>query len=212
MKSKRINFFYVNLLFVVSIIVSYLFLDRSIAVWMYDNLRNSNVYNFSKLIGTCVEPENVLMLMIVVFLFTCLLIVMGRRGKAKLYIFVLLSFFISLFIAAVLKFSLARYRPELLFSDNLFGFSFFSFDHSCNSFPSGHTVAVFSIALSLFYILKNKCVCWIILFFSIIVALSRIIVTAHYCSDVLCSIYLVVLVTVFVNAVFVGLKMIPGKY
>ena len=198
--TNRKLFFLINFIFITLIIGFYFSLDRFIAMWVHSHLPNTVVYKISAMISKFASTRNVFILASVIALYACLLIMANKQDKAKPYIFVILCFFITFFAAFILKFTLARYRPELYFSDHLYGFSFFSLKHSCNSFPSGHTIACFSIGFSLFYILKQKKLCWIVFMVAIMIGLSRIILTAHYCSDVLGSIYLAFLTSAFLNS------------
>jgi membrane-associated phospholipid phosphatase len=208
MKNKNSIFLYINLFFILAIIGFYLFLDKSVAVWMHCYILNSKLYIISSYISQIFSTGNVFIVAVLIAITACVLKVLNRKNSTKSYTFVAISFFVTLCAAFVLKFTLARYRPELFFSEHLFGFSFFSLKDSCNSFPSGHTIASFSIVISLFYVLKKKWICWILLMVSILIGCSRIILTAHYCSDVLASIYLAILVTWFVNKIFIRIKYI----
>jgi len=194
--------FYLNLTFIFLIIVFFFFLDKPVAVWMNTNLKGSWLYNFSSLIGKFSSPEKINWIMIFLAIIACFFLIRDYKEAAKPYAFVAVCIFVAFFVAVVLKVVLARYRPEMYFSDHLFGFSFFSTNDKCNSFPSGHTIASFTIALSLFCIFKEKSLCWALLILAVIIGLSRIIITAHYCSDVIASVYVAVLVTQYVDSIY----------
>lgn len=85
----------------------------------------------------------------------------------------------------IIKVFLPRYRPLLYFSDGAFGFTheWIPFEPSHLSFPSGHTVTVFSLAVA-GGLLQPK-YRWHFLIFASMIAASRVLVTAHYLSDVL---------------------------
>lgn len=87
-----------------------------------------------------------------------------------------------------------RLRPKLLFEANLFGFEPFRIGYEYNSFPSGHATTVFALAASLALVYPR----WRLpLFgFAAVIGLSRIIVGAHYLSDVMAGAY-VGIMTVF---------------
>lgn len=95
-------------------------------------------------------------------------------------------FFISLSVAGAIntlaKMSLGRARPGLLFSDDISGFYLFQKTASYLSFPSGHTQVIFTVATALALVWPRGCV----VYYTVagLVALSRIMVGAHYPSDV----------------------------
>ena len=95
------------------------------------------------------------------------------------------SIILTLTICFFIKITLGRYRPILLFSQHLFGFSGFSFQDARNSFPSSHSALIFCIASYLTYFFRSKLIHLIILFLAIVLAATRVIILKHYPSDVL---------------------------
>lgn len=86
-------------------------------------------------------------------------------------------------VANVVKFLAGRYRPKMFFERDMYGFDPFRIGYEFNSFPSGHATTVFAIAVTC-------TICWPryrMLFFALaaIVALSRLVLNAHYLGDVL---------------------------
>ncbi len=100
------------------------------------------------------------------------------------------NFFIFLFTALLLtgvltqlmKHIIGRPRPNYSSENGTFGFEFFSFESSLHSFPSGHTSTIFVVAFTL-SMLTPKIKSFYI-FFALIVGLSRVIVGAHFLTDV----------------------------
>lgn len=82
----------------------------------------------------------------------------------------------------VLKMVLGRPRPGFLFQGLETGFRFFQLDAYCWSMPSGHAATVFSLtgAVSVLFPRVGK---WLV-FPAALIAASRIVVTAHFVSDV----------------------------
>lgn len=87
-----------------------------------------------------------------------------------------------------------RFRPKLLFEAGLYGFEPLRIGYEYNSFPSGHAATVFALAAALSFFFPR----WRLPLFSFaaVVGLSRIIVGAHYLSDVMAGAYVGVM-TVF---------------
>ena len=94
-------------------------------------------------------------------------------------------------ICLMLKVSLGRARPELLFSKDLYGFYGFNTHSAYWSFPSGHTSTVMGFVLGLSILFPRY---WYLIILSgLFVVFSRIFLTFHYLSDVLVAIYLVLI-------------------
>jgi membrane-associated phospholipid phosphatase len=97
-------------------------------------------------------------------------------------------------IINLIKPLVGRLRPKLLFEANLYGFDPFRIGYEYNSFPSGHATTVFALAAALTLFFPR----WrlSLMGFAAVVGLSRIIVGAHYLSDVMAGAY-VGIMTVF---------------
>lgn len=94
-------------------------------------------------------------------------------------------------ISFVLKNLLGRARPDLLFSEHIFGFYGYNRDHFYHSFPSGHTTQVTAAVLSLALLFPRQR--WLFLILGCVVVATRVLLTYHYLSDVLATAFLVVL-------------------
>lgn len=112
------------------------------------------------------------------------------HDAARICLFVLVSLALSGVVVNVLKPLLGRLRPKHLWRDDLygFGFSFSRSDLTANSFPSGHSQTLFAIATALALLFPR--LRWPLLAFAALVALSRVMVSAHFVSDVLLGSYI----------------------
>src|SRR5262249_40398676 len=115
-----------------------------------------------------------------------------------LYVFVMLA--TPGLAADLLKCLFGRLRPKLLFADDRYGFTGLAFHADRWSFPSGHTVNAVAVAIALCTIWPRLLPLGIV--FATLVALSRIIISAHYVGDVVGGVYVAVVVTYYVDAVF----------
>lgn len=106
-----------------------------------------------------------------------------NRLRESQAIFVWLSIAISGIVADILKFIVGRSRPRLFLEQNIYGFDHFKTGHIWNSFPSGHSTTAFSLGVALAFLFPRYRP-WLLLV-AFIIASSRIIITAHYFSDVL---------------------------
>jgi len=93
----------------------------------------------------------------------------------------------------IIKLIIGRTRPSLWFDEGEYGFAPFSFGGSrYMSFPSGHSNTAFALATALGYFWpKGRKYLYAA---AALVALSRVVVTAHYLSDVIAGSVLGVLV------------------
>lgn len=103
--------------------------------------------------------------------------------------------FIANLVCLILKVTLSRARPDLLFSTNEFGFYWFKLSSNYWSFPSGHTTTVISLATGLGMLFPRYF--YGLFAFGILVAASRILLCFHHFSDVMSAFYISVLVVSF---------------
>jgi undecaprenyl-diphosphatase len=104
-------------------------------------------------------------------------------GTAKALTFFFASTSIAGIFADFLKPLFGRARPKLLFADDLSGFHPMTFGSDWASMPSGHTTTVFAVAAALMVFFPRAR--YLLLIFAVTVGLSRVMVNAHYLSDVL---------------------------
>ncbi|WP_208987599.1 phosphatase PAP2 family protein [Roseibium marinum] len=86
-------------------------------------------------------------------------------------------------LAIVFKWSLGRARPKLYEEVGPVHFDFLAFDGSYTSFPSGHSTTVAALATALAFIFPAYR--WLIVVAAFWLAFSRVMVGAHYPSDVI---------------------------
>jgi len=86
-------------------------------------------------------------------------------------------------IAIVFKWSLGRARPKLYEEFGPVHFDFLAFDGTYTSFPSGHSTTVAALATALAFIFPAYR--WLIVVAAFWLAFSRVMVGAHYPSDVI---------------------------
>lgn len=180
----------VIVLYVALIIASILYFDIPIATYFYQLKLRTNypyIYYFTHVgLGVLYYP---LFLGLAVFF----------RYIHKNYLwesrswFLFWSLFIPALISLILKMSLGRARPTLLFQDGAHLYGFYGFKTSAYfwSFPSGHVTTIMSVALGLSILFPRHFYALISL--GLAVAFSRVLLTYHYLSDVLFAFYLTVL-------------------
>jgi membrane-associated phospholipid phosphatase len=81
-----------------------------------------------------------------------------------------------------MKLVIGRRRPRDDFEMGLHGFRFFAFNLDHNSFPSGHSLTIFCVAVIATAVLPKLAIVWFAI--AAWLALTRAMLTAHYLSDV----------------------------
>ena len=172
--NKKFVIYYIILL-IVSILL-FNFFDKKIAILIKENNNSiKDIFNYITYFGKgelyLVPP------LIIYFIYKNK---NKNRATASLILFNAVLF--SGIFVNLLKVIFARYRPRMLDSGE-YGFSWFDFGHSVASFPSGHSATALS-AFVVFALIIPK-FRNLFIFVGIIIALSRIVVGAHYLSDVI---------------------------
>jgi undecaprenyl-diphosphatase len=111
---------------------------------------------------------------------------MARRGLAELaqvFAFVFVGVGFPGLAVAIGKRLLGRARPELMDSVGSWGFESFFNDHSYQSFPSGHTTTAFAMAFTVGFLERRAFPPLLIM--AVMVGVSRVVLGAHYPTDVL---------------------------
>jgi lipid A 4'-phosphatase len=107
--------------------------------------------------------------------------------------FLFLAIAASGIVVDVLKVVFGRARPKLLIQANIYDFSWLSWRPDHWSFPSGHSATIVALMTALWYLWPQHLLFYILA--ATIVAASRIVVGAHYLSDVLAGALIAMLTT-----------------
>ena len=105
----------------------------------------------------------------------------------------LASFVVASIILHSIKIFLGRRRPRDDFQHGLYGFRFFTWQLQYDSFPSGHAMTIFCVAVVASAISPAFAPLWLIL--ATALALTRALLTAHFFSDVLVGAAIGLLIT-----------------
>jgi len=122
--------------------------------------------------------------------------------RALLYVCVTVSS--VMILGETFKWVFGRYRPVMHFEHALYGFQWFSSQGKMHSLPSGHSFRVFSAMTALGLVLPR----WRVLFLTLaaLVAISRVVVTRHFPSDVVAGAYLGIFAALWVWRIIQGQK------
>ncbi|MEQ8228867.1 MAG: phosphatase PAP2 family protein [Rhodospirillales bacterium] len=170
------------------------FLDEAAARYFREAFNADERRFFGHTVGALGKPE---------FYFTAAALIAGvcwilrRRlndGSERLRrmmhgaLFVIFSIAAAGILVNALKFIIGRMRPRELLENGVSGFIPFNTDFGMNSFPSGHSQMVWSLAVSVLLIFPRL---WPVLFaFATAVAASRFLASVHFVSDVVMGSYL----------------------
>lgn len=121
--------------------------------------------------------------------------------------FVLLSLLVSGLLLNVVKTIIGRLRPRFFIAEGLYGFQPFNFDFGMNTFPSGHSQTIWAAMVSLSFLFPRVRVPFLLC--AVLVASSRVFVSAHFVSDVLMGSYLGILLTFYIYTWFVRKGYLP---
>ena len=97
-------------------------------------------------------------------------------------LFIFFNILISGIAVQIFKHILGRPRPPMFHLYNMSSLDFFQFDSKWHSFPSGHTATIFAFIFCLIFLfprIKN-----ILITIAVVIASTRVIVGAHYVSDI----------------------------
>ena len=159
---------------ILAAIIAYLFIDKPLTLWLahYD-------LGAFKVITKLGDAALWVIPSLLIYLY------FRKRSpqKAKKALYLLGSVAISGIIVDILKPLIGRARPKELLHHHFYGFDPFTFKASFWSMPSGHSATAFSgfVALALLFP-KYR---YLFLALATLTALSRVLLTKHYLSDVL---------------------------
>jgi len=147
---------------------------------------------------------------IVIFIFekTKLLIFTNLKEIKNLCYYTIICLFFTGLLTQLLKHIVGRPRPNHTILDNSLIFDFFTFDSNFHSFPSGHTSTIFIVALICSKIIPR--LKYFFLVFALLISFSRIVVGAHFLSDIIGGIIIAFLgfklINLFLDKKFIYIK------
>lgn len=112
-----------------------------------------------------------------------------------------LTIIVTSILLTIVKIILGRYRPDMLLSENLYGFHFFGFSRNMQSTPSGHTTMAFCGFYYIARYFKKPTLTLILLFCALLVGLAKLVLVDHYVSDILFGGYFGMVCVIWIEAV-----------
>ena len=99
------------------------------------------------------------------------------------FLFLFFSILLTGVLTQIIKHVIGRPRPNYASKNSDLDISLFNFESAFHSFPSGHTSTIFVVALSLSLITPK--IKYFYLLYAGIIGFSRVVVGAHYFTDIL---------------------------
>lgn len=161
-------------------------IDRRAAHWFYDHI-GAKLLKFLNRTTHLAKAAHWLTLSTVVYGLSWLYLtrvgsnalIQAARDHAGAYI---LGLGLGTLIAHTIKLGIGRRRPRDEMEMGLYGFKPFSFDTRYNSFPSGHSLTIFLVAVSASALMPWGAPLWFAV--AVWLSLTRAMLTAHFLSDV----------------------------
>lgn len=175
--------------YAILVILTYIYIDKPLAEYLHQFQLRTNMP-----ILCLLTASGQWIIYVVLFFVSALFfryIKVNRNYEAKSW-YLLGCILLASLVCFVLKVTLSRARPDLLFTQNQFGFYWFKLNKFYWSFPSGHTMTIVSLAAGLGVLFPRYF--YVFLGLALIVAVTRILLCYHYVSDVLSAFYISLLV------------------
>jgi lipid A 4'-phosphatase len=176
------NFLGLTLVTAVLFFVSYALFDEALARYFYDS--DPTLRSIFAII-TRFGDSTIYLVPLALAILWSLWVRRALLAWRTAYIFAAIA--IPGLLADILKPVFGRARPGLLFRDQLFGFTWSGPRADHWSFPSGHAITITALATALYAIYPPLWPAYVVA--AVLVSASRIIIDAHYLSDVVVGIY-----------------------
>ncbi|NDY55760.1 phosphatase PAP2 family protein [Desulfovibrio sulfodismutans] len=165
------------------ITLSFLFFDRP-AAWFAHGLKQTAVFDLAKYVSLTAD-ETFFFSLLAVGLAASAVNLLGSTPKdwARDLLCICLAVCAAIALTDCLKFVFGRCRPPLLFTEDRYGFTWFTVKSGFTSFPSGHSTRIFALCAAL--ALRFRRLAGPLLLVAAMVGVSRVFALRHYPSDVL---------------------------
>jgi len=120
-----------------------------------------------------------------------------KEQWARWCLFVFSTVAVSGLTTDAFKWLAGRWRPKAHLQDQLYGFDFFGVGYEATSFPSGHATTIWAFCMAMIMLFPRYRLVWYVL--AIVVSISRVIVGAHYFSDLVAGAYVGVITVILLK-------------
>lgn len=179
------------------ILLSYFLIDVPLAL-KFEHLSPS-MRKFFDLINELANPVPHALLWVVAYYFFRFLF--KKLYLSRKIMLIAITINLSNTVSVILKVLFSRARPQLLFAQHWVGYHYLYSPDLNLSFPSGHAVTIAAIAASISCLYPRFT--WLFLTLGFLIAFCRVVVSAHYLSDVVAGFLLGIFV---VQCVYLSMK------
>jgi lipid A 4'-phosphatase len=171
------------------ILLSIFFVDRPLAYLFHDT--DEHLRDVFRVITRFGEGETYLVISALLFAGLRIAARLTRDAErarqlllgAYRALFVFLALAAAGLVTDLAKVTFGRARPKLLFLDGIYGFTWGATRADLWSFPSGHATTIVALTTALWLLWPRALPAWLLA--ALLVCASRVIITAHYLSDVI---------------------------
>lgn len=177
-------------------ILSYFFLDKKIAFFFKPH--DTILFTWSDSITRLGYPA-------IYICFFALLALLGwifcQKTKVMQYaLFVLSALIATAIVQNILKIILGKARPVMLFNEDVYGFYFMQRINEFWSLPSGLITTFTALLTALCFIVPRY---WSgIIIVLVVISFTRLVVTVHYLSDMLATLYIAMIIVIWTAKFF----------
>jgi len=183
-------------------LILFIFVDRPVDLWIYHNCAHTWVPRWGAYISYLARGNFIELGIAAGFILSIMVDPGLKKTWSRHLLFICTAGAIAIIIGEAWKYLLARYRPAMLFEKDLYGLHFLSSKWAINSTPSGHTVRAFSLLTGLSLLYRRFAAAFLSL--AALIGVSRVMVTAHYPSDVLLGAFIGVFTALWTYKYFFG--------
>jgi len=183
---------WVILSYLILIILTYNFLDKSIAIYFH----NLDYRNYAHILHTLTTlgKWKIYFILFIVLGFFFRFVKKNEVYEQRAW-FLLACVLLANIVGFIVKVTVSRSRPDLLFDGNYFGFYWFKFNDLFWSFPSGHSITIAALAAGLGALFPRYFYAFLGL--ALLVISTRVFLYFHYLSDVMTGFYISILIVGF---------------
>ncbi|OGT45255.1 MAG: hypothetical protein A3E83_08280 [Gammaproteobacteria bacterium RIFCSPHIGHO2_12_FULL_41_20] len=166
------------------VLACYFFIDLRVAIIFY-HIKNSWLVHVARIITRLGDWTYYIKAALLLYLIAK---IFKKPQLARFALFIVLTITVSGLLCDGMKVLCGRARPTLWFNKEMYGFYFLHTPNALLSFPSGHATVITSAMVALSLAWRRYASIFVGLL--LVVSFSRVVVGAHYMSDILMGIYI----------------------
>lgn len=200
LKSNLRHTVWTTALLLIICFISFRYVDLPVALFTHHHFIGTALFNACSDIGAITKPSHWAILAVLVGIIGFYYKNQAQPERAYPRLLFAGSLVLALAICFVIKVVLARYRPVEYFTHGFYGFHGLSFKHPFNSLPSGHATAAFAGLMAIARLIKKPIFTVACILIAVAIAASRLVIDAHYLTDVILGGYIGFLSVCWVEA------------